>query len=105
MKNKEGVWLKSPEEIWEERQMEKLKIKNGRMIVMLRSIECELHGSEGLKPTVNGAKHCLHLGENSCISSSGNSLCGGYNRHSGEEGKIFVCCCEDRPARRKAVVK
>ena len=62
-----------------------------------RLIEIERYGSEGWIPTKRDRKRCKHGGENSCISGSGGSLCGGYEGQVEAMGRDWVVCTEDTP--------
>lgn len=63
------------------------------MSEQLRAIEVERYGREGYKPK---EKHlCIYRGENSCVSSSSDSLCGGYNGMQKVLDREFVLCGED----------
>jgi hypothetical protein len=64
-----------------------------------RLIEIESYGSNGWKPTRNDCKRCLHGGEVSCVSGSGDSLCGGYGGQVNVLDRELVLCHEDTPAR------
>lgn len=61
-----------------------------------RLIEVEIYG-EGYKPVCKDYGKCLHGGEGSCISSSGNSICGGYEGVIDSHGKTWVICGENPP--------
>lgn len=58
-----------------------------------RTVAIESYGSEGCKPL--HADDCMYKKDGSCISSSGDSICGGYFGHS---GKYVILCAEKDPA-------
>lgn len=60
-----------------------------------RRLEVKPYGHEGLVPV--RPEECYHGADGCCISSSGNSICGGYEGHYDEDGKIWVTCGEDSP--------
>ena len=70
-----------------------------------RLIEIERYGSEGWKPTERDRHRCLHGCDGSCVSSSGNSMCGGYNGQQDAFGKDWVICVEDEPTHNVRIPK
>ncbi|GEM_PF-3596319 len=61
-----------------------------------RRVEVKPYGSEGLM-TIR-PDGCIHGGEVSCCSSSGDSYCGGYEGYEEtEDGKKWVICGEEAP--------
>jgi len=74
----------------------------------MRKVKVHAYGNDGLMPV--NVEDCIHGNEGSCISSSGNSMCGGYGGHYmikkscarfnfGHPDPVFtfVYCGEDKP--------
>ena len=80
--------------------MSKRNLPSGfREVRGLREVKVKRYGHHGLIPVRDG--DCPFRGENSCISSSGMSLCGGlheddYDVEPGERGDATIRCMEDQ---------
>lgn len=61
-----------------------------------RLIKVIRYGSYGLLP-IETTK-CIFQGNSSCISTSGNSQCGGYMGQEETEEGLFVLCGEETPS-------
>jgi hypothetical protein len=60
-----------------------------------RLIEIKRYGSEGWIPANSGLKMCKHEGQNSCVSGSGDSICGGFEGKIESMGRDWAVCTED----------
>lgn len=65
-------------------------IDNKPELVSFRAVAVKHYGSDGCMPIYED--DCPYKGEISCVSSSGDSICGGYMGHAGN----YVVKCSEK---------